>query len=446
MTTGPATAARPAAAPGLAVIGAGWAGLAAAVHATLAGHDVTVFDMAPQPGGRARLGYSEAGFGYDNGQHILIGAYRDTLRLMRQVGVDPDTALLRQPLALCYPDGRGLALPDGAPIPAFLRGVLAMPGYSFRERLGLLRAATGWMLSGFRCHPALSVAELCRGLPPRVRRDLIEPLCVAALNTPAESASAQVLLRVLHDALFAVQGGSDLLLPRVDLSALFPGPAVHWLRQHGARVELGRRVPDLARDDAGRWLVEGIRFDAVILAAGPLESARLAEPHATDWAETARALPFEPIATVYTSVPSKAPGAAGRPLARPMMALDTDDTRPAQYVFDLDALRQHPGSGLAFVISGAAPWVERGREALAKAVAAQAREALGLELAANAPGCRVVVEKRATFLCRPGLARPAARITDGLLAAGDHVAGPYPSTLEGAVRSGLEAVAGLAAA
>ena len=81
----------------LAVVGAGWAGLAAAVRARQAGHQVTVFEMAPRPGGRARSigGVPE---GLDNGQHILIGAYSRTLSLMRDIGADPGTLLRRLPL------------------------------------------------------------------------------------------------------------------------------------------------------------------------------------------------------------------------------------------------------------------------------------------------------------------------------------------------------------
>ena len=98
----------------LAVIGAGWAGLAAAVEAVRAGHAVTLYEMAERPGGRARE-VDHDGLALDNGQHILIGAYAQTLRLMREVGVDPDAVLLRTPLRLSEPDGRGLHLPPGAP-------------------------------------------------------------------------------------------------------------------------------------------------------------------------------------------------------------------------------------------------------------------------------------------------------------------------------------------
>ena len=99
----------------IAVIGAGWAGLAAAVKATQDGHEVTLFESARTPGGRARsvgvTGPDGTPLLLDNGQHILIGAYTDTLSLMRTVGVDPDAALLRLPLTLRSPTAPASAAP-----------------------------------------------------------------------------------------------------------------------------------------------------------------------------------------------------------------------------------------------------------------------------------------------------------------------------------------------
>ncbi|PIW09738.1 MAG: desaturase, partial [Comamonadaceae bacterium CG17_big_fil_post_rev_8_21_14_2_50_60_13] len=98
----------------VAVVGAGWAGLAAAVHALRAGHQVTLFEASAHVGGRARtLPLGDGGAPkLDNGQHILIGAYTETLRLMRQVGINPDAVLHDLPLALRFADGSGLTFPD----------------------------------------------------------------------------------------------------------------------------------------------------------------------------------------------------------------------------------------------------------------------------------------------------------------------------------------------
>jgi squalene-associated FAD-dependent desaturase len=414
----------------LAVIGAGWAGLAGAVEASRAGWAVTVFEMAAFPGGRARE-VRQADAVLDNGQHILIGAYTQTLRMMRSVGVDEDAALLRTPLRIGDPDGRGLYLRPGAPVPAFVAATLRRTGWRWRDRLSLLAAAAQWRLRGFVCDPALDVASLTRNMSAAVRRDLIEPLCVAALNTPADEASAQVFLRVLRDALFGGPGAADLLLPRISLSAMFPLPAIRWLAHAGAALEFGRRVQALAPEGNG-WRVDDRRFDRVLLAAPPGESARLAQAIDPAWSATAAALRYEPIVTVYAR-------SDGTRLPEPMLALAADAQQPAQFVFDRGQLGG-PAGQLAFVISGAAPWVERGSDATVRAVLAQAQAQLRSRLHSPLQAVQTLTERRATFRCTPALGRATMRIAAGLHAAGDHVDGPYPATLEGAVRSAVQAV------
>ena len=426
--------------PTLAVVGGGWAGLATAVRATEAGHAVTLYEMAARPGGRAREVLHD-GVPLDNGQHILIGAYRETLALMRTVGADPDALLERRPLTLVDPAGRGLRLPPGPAIPAFVRGVLAARHWPWRSRLALLRAALRWRRQGFRAAPQTTVADLTGSLPRDVQAGLIEPLCVAALNTPAAQASAQVFLRVLHDALFGGPGAADLLLPRVSLSALLPEPAARWLDARGAALRWGERVRSLQpRVDAPGWQLDGQPFDAVVLACSAGEAARLTTGIAPDWSATAAAFDYEPIVTVYLASP-------GSRLAQPMTALSESDRHPAQFVFDLGALdRSGTRDGLfAFVISGARVWLDRGLEATTQATLRQATEAFALQTwRAPLRVVRSLAERRATFSCTPGLRRPLAAIAPGLVAAGDHVDGPYPATLEGAVRSGIDAIGRLA--
>ena len=424
----------------IAVVGAGWAGLAAAVRAVQCGARVTLFDMAREPGGRARRVHTPAG-ALDNGQHILIGAYSATLGLMRSVGADPAVLLLRRPLALIDPAGHGLALPPGAPVPAFVRAVLAARGWRWRHRLALLGAASSWLLRGFHCAPGLTVAQLCHGLPAPVLRTLIEPLCLAALNTPMAQASAEVFLRVLKDALSGSRGSADLLLPRVPLSALLPDPALRWLAAAGATCHTGRRVMALAPETGGtRWQVDGEPFDGVVLACTATEAARLVAGIDAAWSARAAALRYEPIVTAYLAD-------ATLRLPQPMLALPAGPHAPAQFVFDLGALQTDPAASghFAFVASGAAPWLVAGVDACGQALLRQARQVFpaGFQGADSTVLLHVAAERRATFACTPGLQRPQMAVAPGLLAAGDYVAGPYPATLEGAVRSGLAAAEAL---
>jgi squalene-associated FAD-dependent desaturase len=411
----------------LAVIGGGWAGLAAAVRATEAGHAVTLFEMAARLGGRARQVEVE-GMALDNGQHILIGAYRRTLALMRTVGADAEVLLFRRPLELRYPDGRGLRLPPGPAWLGFARAVAGCQGWTVADRLALLSTAASWALAGFRCGPLLTVDDLCRRLPPAVRELLIDPLCVAALNTAARDASGAVLLRVLRDALFGGRGSADLLLPRRSLSSLLPDPAERWLRAAGARLRLATRVQRL-ESVANGWHLDGAAYDAVVLACSAAEAARLAADAAPDWAAKAGALRYEPIITVYLRCP-------GARLPAPMTALLESTEAPAQFAFDHGAMGSTPGL-FAFVISGARRWVDGGLDAAGAAVLEQASNAFTPGTWPTPPTLlRVLAEKRATFRSTPGLVRPPAIVAPGLVAAGDYVEGPYPATLEGAVRAG----------
>ncbi|MFZ2856809.1 hydroxysqualene dehydroxylase HpnE [Acidovorax sp.] len=435
----------------VAVIGAGWAGMAAAIAHTQAGRQVAVFEAARTVGGRARAVPGTLPDGtaamLDNGQHILIGAYAECLRLMRLVGVDPDTALLRLPLTLQFPDGQGLQLPDLPPPLDALVGIATARGWNWRDKLALLRTASGWQRRGFRCAPEVTVAQLCAGLTPRLMAEFIDPLCVSALNTLAHEASGQVFLRVLQDSLFSGRGGSNLLLPCTDLGVLFPEAAGRWLQAQGGALHTGHRVQRLARSPAvgphggAGWRVDDLPFDAVVLATTSTEAARLAlTAHSTlpgpeaaalhAWADSAQALRFTAISTVYVQAPAPT---QGHLLSRPMLALHPGAGRPAQFVFDRGQLGGLAGV-LAFVVSASAG----DRATLERAVLRQAHEQLGLQ---GLGIVQTVVEKRATFACTPGLQRPTPALADGLCACGDYIEGRYPATLEGAVLSGTAAAA-----
>jgi hydroxysqualene dehydroxylase len=478
------------------IVGAGWAGLAAAVEATRLGHHATVLEASRAIGGRARALNVTLSDGtqtmLDNGQHILIGAYSQTLQLMREVGVDTGSALLRMPLTLRYPDGSGLTLPDwskpwfaGLDVAA---GIFQAKGWSLGDKLSLLRAADAWRCSGFACPAHYSVAQLCRGISKRVMADMIDPLVVSALNTPTERASASVFLTVMRDALFApssAQGstaiaGSNMLLPRTDLGTLFPTAAVQWLEKNGAKVQLGQRVndlPSLLKDELPPRYSKGLeadstdKFDGVIIATPAWEAARLVRSlaptgalagadasnqlsdtlsnpitaqlatQATAWATCTETLQHEAITTVYAhSATARLPQAviALRSHSDSSTSGGGTTPQPAQFVFDRGALSGQAGV-LAFVVSASSG----DAATLEQQVIAQGRAQLGIP---DLQPIQTIVEKRATFACTPGLARPAMRIAKGVLACGDYVDGPYPATLEGAVRSGLAAARALSTA
>jgi len=413
----------------VAIVGAGWAGLAAAVEASRCGARVTLFEMAPAAGGRAR-GVVSHGAALDNGMHICIGAYTETLGLMKELGVAESAAFLRRPLTLVDAAGRGLRARPGPAVRAFALAVLRRSDWHWRDRLGLLWLAARWRTGGFRCAPDATVADLCSAAPDAVRHDFIEPLCVAALNTPMADASGAVFLRVLQDALFSGPGSADLLLPKASLSDIVPVPAMAWLERAGATIMLGHRVDRIEREGSG-WRADEVGVDRIIVAASATETARLVGPHASAWAATASALHYEPIVTLYAR-------SDGCVLPEPMLALAADASRPAQFVFDRGQLGGAAGL-LAFVVSGAAAWVERGAAATEAAILAQAAAELEPHLGAPLQVVRTMVEKRATFACVPGLKRPPMDIVPALFAAGDYIDGPYPATLEGAIRSGVAA-------
>ena len=426
----------------IAIIGGGWAGMAAAVQLQCQGHQPIIWEASRTWGGRARAlplhGPNGEHWTVDNGQHILIGAYQACLQVMQTVGVDASSALLRLPLDLRYADGTGLQLPDLPPPWDAAVGIARARGWTWRDKLALLRTANRWQRNRFTCAAHATVADLCHGLSRRLMQDFVDPLCISALNLPASQASGRIFLRVLQDGLFSGKGGSNLLIPRCDLSALFPAQAAAWLQTRGAQLHLRARVHHIAwQADAKTWRVNDASCDGVVLATSCAEAARLVE-HATlpstsqaaaqQWAATAHALPHTAIATVYAH--SHAPLRAGKLLPAPMVALHSDADAPAQFAFDKVQFGG-PAGLIALVVSAS----QGDKEVLQAQVIAQARAQLGLP---DLQPLKTVIDKRATFACTPQVQRPSARIAPGLWACGDYVEGPYPATLEGAVRIGLQ--------
>jgi squalene-associated FAD-dependent desaturase len=446
------------------IIGGGYAGMAAAVALAGRGIPVTVFESARQLGGRARgvvhlnqyphtgnefappfqpphgegkSNHEPAGANehimLDNGQHILLGCYRHTLRLIEQAGGDPERDFLHLPLQLTLHNRFELkTLPLPAPL-HLLVGLLTAAGLSLAQRLSAARFMLEMRRHRFAIPRDIAALELLRshGQDEALIRLLWEPICISALNTPVRSASARVLLNVLRDSLNGARADSEILLPRIDFSALFPARAAEYVRQRGGAVLASCGVDAIVpQGDEIELLTaqDSHRFSHAVCAASPANAARLfrAVPQLVPIAAQIEALSFQPIYTVYLQYP-----AAVR-LPHPMLGFDRCF---AQWLFDRGQIAGQDGL-IAAVISAEGVHQALPREQLVQRIAQELREQLGI---AGAPlWHQVIAEKRATFACTPNLGRPGYLTPlSNLLLAGDYTAGDYPATLESATMSGL---------
>jgi squalene-associated FAD-dependent desaturase len=434
----------------VAVVGGGWAGCAAAVELAAAGCKVTLFEAARTLGGRARA-VELHGQMLDNGQHILLGAYTDTMRLLRRVGVDPKAALLNLPLQMRYPKSSG-GMDFVAPrLPAPLHLAVALlraKGLASADKMALMRFSTTARWMGWQLNTDCSVSELLERFDqtPRMVQLMWRPLCLAALNTPPERASAQVFLAVLRDSLGAGRTASDMLLPRRDLYALFPRAASSFIEERGGAVRCGAKVTAIVQHQ-GNWRIDATGhalggnwsapFDAVVLAVPPPAAATLLEtlPLGAIGQQLA-AFEYEPITTCYLQYE------AGVRLGLPFYALLDDPASGhwGQFVFDRGQLDLAQAGLCSVVVSASGDAAALGQAALAQAIAAQLAAVFNRPELGNPAWTQVITEKRATFACTPGLRRLAtASGLDGLVLAGDYTASDYPATLEAAVRSGAAA-------
>lgn len=419
----------------VAVIGAGYAGLSAAVELARAGIQVTVFEAGRTLGGRARV-VEKDGRRVDNGQHILIGAYTETLRLLRFLGVPP-SRLIARPFTLHVP-GRLDFRSANLPAPFHLAvGLLRSRQMTWPDRWAIIRMMRNLRRMRYELPQDCSVSQFLadQKQTPMLCELLWEPLCVAALNTPADEASAQVFINVLKDSLAGSASASELLIPRVDLSELLPVPAAQFLARSSGTVNIATTIKriELDEDDEFRLVgnpFEGERFSHVVLAVAPYHAGDLLAgfPELNMLRQQLDGMTHQPITTVYLEYDESVR------LPEPMIGVANSSV---QWLFDRGQLGGPKGL-LAAVISARGPHSDLSREELGLR-AHEAVETILPRLAAP-KWSSVITEKRATFSCSPSVLRPL-HITPmkKLVLAGDYVQSPYPATIETAVRSGLVA-------
>ena len=425
--------------PSVIVVGGGWAGLSAAIRLTESGCTVRLVESARQLGGRARrIPFNN--MPVDNGQHLFIGAYRETLGLLKTLGHDLDDCFLRQPLSLvcAFPNGKQVQLrAPHLPAPLHLLvTLLTARGMSWHERKQALKFGTQLFLGKMVTEPDIPLEECLQThqQPPALIKAFWEPLCLAIMNTPLSEASSALFTQVIKDAFFYRQQDSNLLYARKDLGELFADPAMIFIEQHGGRVQLASKVTSLAVNGSS---IDGVYIDDdlleadhVILATPPYISHSLTEPHSEldNLTSQLKRFTYQPIVTVYVQFP------ADISLSSPMLGM-LDSV--SQWVFDRGVYGQ---AGLmAVVISSSGPHMSMDNDALAEKVI---QELMTLYPHWSAPENYFVVrEKRATFSSHTGVNnyRPENKTAiTNLWLAGDYTQTHYPATLEGAVRSGLE--------
>lgn len=426
------------------IIGGGIAGLSASVALAEKGIATTILEAGSQLGGRARnvaVEFNSQVVQLDNGQHILLGAYHETLNLLKKIGVDEKQALLRLPLTLeikspLKPHIFKLHAPNVLPFPINqLFGFLFCKGLSISERLTLISFMLRLKQSNFHLAVDQPLQEYLieQRQQPNTIKLLWEPLCLAALNTPITTASTKIFLNVLKDTFDGKKADSQLLLPRQGLSEIFAQPVVNYIQARNGKVLTNHRVKSILPTENGFQVTskdKTFNFSHLILATSALRLQDIAAglPRLAGTIETTKQYQYQPIYTVYLQYQSDAK------LPKPMIGL-TDTT--SQWVFDRGALYGQHGL-MAVIISAEGIHQKLTHDALSLKVANELHKTFP-DL--NKPlWHQVIAEKRATFACNVNLPRPGNHTREpNIYLAGDYTYADYPATIEGAVRSGMNA-------
>lgn len=431
----------------VAIIGGGCAGLSAAATLVDRGYQVTVFEASSQLGGRARTVVVENNdlmHLLDNGQHILLGAYHETLALLAKIGIDEKKVFMRVPLQmqmLSNTAKSAFLLKSAHYLPAplnLLVGLLFCKGLSFSERIEAIKLMA--RLKKMQYHVA-NDTPLNRFLINQYQTSsliskLWEPLCLAALNTPIQEASTRIFLNVLRDTFTGNKKNSDFLLPRLDLSQIISQPLSQYIKAKDGVIKLNRRIRSLeaVKNSLGK---NGFNletrdgksfFSHVVIAVSPARVEKLLEDlpklkHALIQTQT---YSYQPIYTIYLQYPPETK------LPNVMTGLDNTI---GQWVFDRGQLCGQKGL-VAVIVSAEGKHQKLTQDDLALRIAREISHAF--------PGIpkplwhKVIAEKRATFSCEANLARPTNKTPQtNLFLAGDYTYADYPATIEGSIRSGI---------
>ena len=429
----------------IAVIGAGWAGLAAALELCRHNYKVSVFESSPQTGGRARS-IEWNGITLDNGQHLMIGAYQQMLSLLDLLEADVQALFKRLPHQMLMLDAKtgsrvfDLQLPR-LPAPLhLLGGVLKTPYLSFVEKLQVLIRFNRLLNTPLKQDLSVDKWLASANLPQKYIKNVLEPVCLAALTTHPWQASAKAFQSVLQQTFNAPAEHTDLLIPATDLGQTIPALAENFILNHGGQIHTRSKVKRLYIENSqitSLYVNEQKQsFDHYILATPPSTTLKLLEDVelARNTCEQLQSLAYEPVTTLYL--------AFSQPVKLP--ALMTGFINGiTEWAFERSVSGQN--SILAIVISAQGEHLNMSHEQLKEQVLNELKQAIP-ELP-QPQSSKLITEKHATFQCHPDVDqyRPGIKTRlSNLNLCGDYVyieennQPGLPSTLEGALRSGVK--------
>jgi squalene-associated FAD-dependent desaturase len=435
------------AAPDVIVVGAGFAGLSAAVRLARRGARVLVVEERRRLGGRASaFADPETGEVVDNGQHALFGCYHETFAFLREIGTEGDVRLEeRLDLEIVDRSGQRSRLSSASlPPPLHLvGGLLRWPALGWSDKIAALRA--GLALRGLagshrdragRDQQTVTEWLGAHGQTPRLSEVLWEPLAVAALNQSPDVAAAGPFVEVLARMFNGSRRDAAIGLPMKPLDQLYAEPARRWLEDAGHQLRIGapaRLLVEGARavgvEIDGERTVAGHVVSSVPWFAFPAFAASV--PALADLSASAGAMRASPIVTVNLWLDRTVTDA-------PFVGLPG---RTFQWVFDKGRLFGETWSHLSLTSSGAEDIVGWTNDALVAHARRELAEALPAAASAIVRRSTAVRERRATFSLAPGEPqRPGVDTpVQGLFLAGDWTDTGLPATIEGAVASGHRA-------